>query len=409
VSNGLPILREPKVQTGRRTMTYMATSLALTAGGLLVCYLLVGVDLEEGKTLNAVLAERVFDGFPGHQALVIATLVSEGALLVVGAQAGFIDGPRVLSNMAVDGWAPRRFSTLSDRFTTRNGIVLMGGAALTALFYTGGDVSALVVMYSINVFLTFSLSMASMLRASWKRTPEGGRRPGRILLFGFGLLLCCTILVVTTIEKFEEGGWLTVVVTSLFVCGSFLVHGHYGRVSARIARLDAGLPDMEPHGAHPVGKPNPDLPTAAVLVGSYGGLGVATVRHVLHEFHGHYRNLLFLTAGVIDSGGFKGEAEMEALNRSVETTAARYVDLGRRLGLPSASRHALGTDTVHELEHLCRAASHQYKDITFFAGQIVFQRERWYHRLLHNDTAFALQKRLQLAGLTLVILPRVVR
>ena len=106
------------------------------------------------------------------------TILSEGALLLVAAQTGFIDGPRVMANMAIDSWLPRRFSSLSERLTMQNGVVLMGVAALLLLFYTHGSISALVVMYSINVFLTFSLSEFGMARfvirnrkteAKWKQ------------------------------------------------------------------------------------------------------------------------------------------------------------------------------------------------------------------------------------------------
>src|SRR5262245_43520986 len=166
VSNGLPILREPRVENGKRTMLYMALSLAVTASGLLLCYLLWRLTGETNKTLNAVLAERVAGGLPGGRLFVVLTLLSEGALLVGAAQTGFIDGPRVLANMANDSWMPRRFAALSERLTTQNGIVLMTAAALGALAYTGGNVQHLVVMYSINVFLTFSLSTFAMLRAS---------------------------------------------------------------------------------------------------------------------------------------------------------------------------------------------------------------------------------------------------
>src|SRR5204863_3239909 len=110
VSNGLPIMREPKVRTAKRTMAYMAVSLAATAAGLVVCYLLWDVHAVEGKTFNAVLSERVAGALGLGDPFVVVTLVSEGALLVVAAQAGFIDGPRVLANLAVDGWAPRRLA-----------------------------------------------------------------------------------------------------------------------------------------------------------------------------------------------------------------------------------------------------------------------------------------------------------
>ncbi|MGE5293739.1 MAG: APC family permease, partial [Solirubrobacterales bacterium] len=205
VSNGLPIMREPRVRTGKRTMLYMAVSLACTAAGLILCYLLWQVHFTPGKTLNAVLAEQFAQDVGLGRVFVILTLVSEGALLVVAAQAGFIDGPRVLANMALDWWVPRRFAALSERLTTRNGIVLMGTAALAILLYTRGDVTRIVVMYSINVFLTFSLTELAMCRL-WVRDrrskPDWNKK---IRIHIAGLAMCVTILMVTISEKFREG------------------------------------------------------------------------------------------------------------------------------------------------------------------------------------------------------------
>src|SRR5262249_10189046 len=169
VSNGLAIMREPRVQTGKRTMVLMATSLAVTAGGILLAYLLLHVEPRGDTPMNALLAEQFSEGWPVAgvvlgQAFVILLLVSEGALLVVAAQTGFLDGPRVMSNMALDSWMPHQFAALSERLTMRNGIYLMGGAALATLIYTKGSVDVLAVMYSINVFLTVSLSNPGMFR-----------------------------------------------------------------------------------------------------------------------------------------------------------------------------------------------------------------------------------------------------
>ena len=109
VSNGLPILREPRVQTAKRTMRYMAASLAFMAAGLMIGYLLFGVTKVPGRTLNAVLMERIASGWgvPGSL-FVLLTLISEAVLLFVAAQAGFLDGPRVLANMSLDRWLPGR-------------------------------------------------------------------------------------------------------------------------------------------------------------------------------------------------------------------------------------------------------------------------------------------------------------
>src|SRR6476620_7963967 len=203
-------------------MVLMATSLAFTAGGILLSYLLVHATPEEGKTRNAVLLDRVagdlhIGSWPVGGWFVVTALFSEGALLFVAAQAGFVDGPRVMANMATDSWLPHRFAALSERLSMRNGVLLMAGSSLAALVYTRGDVGRLVVMYSINVFVTFSLSNLAMARY-WVRHradhPDWWRHlPAHLL----GLLLCLTILVVTILEKFTEGGWITLVITATLV------------------------------------------------------------------------------------------------------------------------------------------------------------------------------------------------
>ncbi len=210
VSNGLQILREPRVQNGKRTMVYMSTSLAVTAGGIMVCYLLLNVQPVLGKTLNAVLADGVFGGWTIGPLLALITIFSEGALLFVAAQTGFVDGPRVMANMAVDYWFPHRFASLSDRFTIQNGVLLMGGAAMLLILYSHGSIATLVVMYSINVFLTFTLSQLGMSRFSIKNRHREEKWKKNLAVHLVGLALSLTILLVTTIEKFHAGGWLTV-------------------------------------------------------------------------------------------------------------------------------------------------------------------------------------------------------
>ena len=406
VSNGLPIMREPRVRTGRRTMLYMAASLAFTAAGLLVCYLLWHVQLEPGKTANASLLERMTAGLPGGATFLVVTLVSEGALLVVGAQAGFIDGPRVLANMAVDSWVPHRFSALSDRLTTQNGIVLMGATSLVALLYTGGAVSHLIVMYSINVFLTFSLSMFGMLRY-WAREPTApaAQRARRTALFAAGLILCVTILVVTVLEKFREGGWLTVVVTAALVTLCFVTRRHYHRAAATMGRLYAELGNLPASEHGPLVEPDPKQPTAVVLVASFSGLGIHTVLNIFRAFPGFYRGLVFVSVGVVDSGEFKGEGAVEDLQARTREMLERYLELARGMGVPAACRMAVGTDAVDTAEALCLAVAKEFPKSTFFSGKMIFERERWYHALLHNNTALALQQRLQWAGKTMVTLP----
>ena len=405
VSNGMPIMREPRVQTGQRTMVYMSTSLALCAGGLLLCYLLWDISPVEGKTLNAVLTEKLVAGIPFGTAFVLATLISEGALLVVGAQAGFIDGPRVLANMAVDSWVPHRFAALSERLTTGNGIVLMGVAAVAALLYTRGNVAHLVVMYSINVFLTFSLSMFGMARQQLRKKAGGEHWKRRFALFAVGFLLCATILGITSVEKFAEGGWITLVATGSLVVLCTVIRSHYRTVGQKLGELYQQLGSIPCDTQHRPEVPDPRKPTAVVMVGSYGGIGIHTVLNIFRVFPGHFKNLVFVSIGVIDSGGFKGEDSVDALKQRTGEALEKYMGLAAGLGIPAASRYAVGTDAVEEADKLCRELAKEFHGATFFAGKVIFRRERWYQRLLHNETAYLVQKRLQWAGLTMVILP----
>ena len=128
-----------------------------------------GPQFENRKTLNASLWELLTRGWrigplEVGPAIVWVTLLSEGALLFVAAQTGFLDGPRTLSAMSADEWVPKRFKNLSERLVTQNGVLSMGIAAAAVLYYTRGAVALLVVMYSINVFLTFTLSQLGMAR-----------------------------------------------------------------------------------------------------------------------------------------------------------------------------------------------------------------------------------------------------
>ena len=414
VSNSMPVMREPRVVTGQRTMLLMAISLALTAGGLIVSYLLLNISWSENQTMNQTLAEAFIreTGAPPFAvtAFVLITMISEGALLVVAAQAGFIDGPRVLANMALDSWVPHWFSSLSERLTTHNGILVMGSAALAALWFTGGNVATLVLMYSINVFLTFSLSMWSMCRYWWSQPRSRKYRKRRLFLFIFGGILCTTILIITVAEKFLVGGWMTLAITGTCVGICLLANRYYRSVSGSLQRLNEQLGSIPipstPANQNPL---NPNEPTAAILVGGYGGLGIHTFLNVQRFAPNFFKNIVFVGVGAVDSGTFKGEEAIEDLRIHTAASLEKYVTLARQLGLPAVSYMSVGADVVDELEGLCLTVAKQYPKTTVFAGQLVFQKDSWYQHLLHNQTAYALQRRLQWEGLPMVILPTRVR
>ncbi len=416
-SNGVAIMREPKVQTGKRTMMYMAISLAFTASGILICYLLLGVwsffDLpakeQAGKTLNGVLAERFAGGWsPGGVPLgsifVKLTMISEAALLFVAAQTGFIDGPRVMSNMAVDSWLPHRFASLSDRLTVKDGVILMGGAATAVLLLTRGSVDTLVVMYSINVFVTFSLTELAMCRLWLAARAKHEAWARHISVHVVGLLLCVTILSITVVEKFQQGAWKTLVITCLLVFACAWARRHYNSVEEQIRRLDRELLDLPP-APRPGGEPDPTKPTAVLLVREFGGMGIHLLLSLQRMFPGYYRNVIFVSVAVIDSGHFKGKEEVAALERQVEESLSKYVALARRLGWNAASATRVTTDPVEGIYRVCVDLAKQYPHTMFFGGKLIWKRESWWQRIMHNETAYQVQRRLQWKGLPMTVLP----
>jgi hypothetical protein len=406
VSNGLPLMREPRVQTANRTLLYMGISLAFVATALLVLYLIWNVVPVAGKTLNAVLFETSMSGLPFGEPLVALTLLSEGALLVIAAQTGFIGGPRVLANLALDSWMPRRFSALSERLTTHNGIMLMGVASLLALFYTRGDVRALVVMYSINVFITSTLAMWGMTRLTLRdRGRESRRWLRHTILFTIGTVMCGGILILIVVEKFMQGGWITLLVTgSLFALCLYVKH-RYDVVERKLDQLPVDIAISDPTRIQRTPPPDPNQPTAGILVGSFGGLGIHTMLNVFRAFPGHFKNLVFISIGAVDAGEFKGQFAVDALRKRQEEMLQKYVDLARSLGIPATYRYELGPEIVEEATQLCVAIAEEFPKITFFSGKVIFTDEGWFDRILHNQTAFAIQRRLHWADRIMVVLP----
>jgi hypothetical protein len=155
-------------------MVYMAASLSCIAGGILFVYLLARVAPQTGRTLNAILFQSLtarwrISGLRLGTPVVTFTLITEGALLFVAAQTGFVGKPQVLASMALDRWVPRRFSSLSERLVTQDGIVALGLAAAAILLGTHAQVGVRVVLYAINVFVTLTLSQLGMSALWWRR------------------------------------------------------------------------------------------------------------------------------------------------------------------------------------------------------------------------------------------------
>jgi amino acid transporter len=415
VSNGIPILRDPKVKTAHKTMRYMSISLAVTVLGLMVAYLFYNVHPSESKTLNAVLFENMTAKWnPGTAQIFMYTiLLSEAILLFIAAQTGFLDGPRVLSNMALDRWFPSRFANLSDRLVTKNGIILMGLAAITMMLISKGSIAFLAVLYSINVFITFSLSQLGMVRHWWSKRNEEKHWEKKLAINALGLVLTTFILISVVIIKFGEGGWLTIVITGSMILLSLRIKKHYEKTMDLLKRLDVlidsvtasiyNIDDAE-KGIAPLA-PDYKAKTAVIMVNGFNGLGIHTLLSVFRMFSGVFKNFVFIQVGSVDAGSFKGAEEVENLKTHIAEEANKYVDFLKSAGYYAEAYTSIGIDLVEEISNNAELVLKKYEQVMFFGGQLVFPEETYMTQWLHNYIVFAIQRRFYKQGYPFVILP----
>ena len=410
VSNNVNILAEPRVHTGKMTMFYMAISLAFTAGGIILLYLLWDAHPVEGQTLNASTFKLIIDSIGlgsefARQSVLVLVLAFEAGLLFVAANTGFLGGPAVLSNMAADSWVPHKFRYLSTRLVTQNGILVLGIAALAILFWTRGSVTLLVVLYSVSVFMTFAISLFGLCLYWWRHRNELEHWKRRFALSLVGFVICASILLVLVVEKFADGGWATAVIIAAIAGLCIYVRNHYRDTKAAIHSVDEVFAN-QPFGPH-VGPVIPDAEdqTAVFIVGTSRGGGLHALLWVQRMFPGHFKNFIFVNARTVDSHAYGGEGAVEQLRAEANATLKFFVDFCHSHGMASSAYLGFGTDVVNEVTKLCEDISTQYPNAIFFTSKLIFEQDNWFTRLLHNQAALAIQRRLHFDGLQMVILP----
>jgi hypothetical protein len=408
VSNNVQSLAEPRVLTGKWTMFYMAVSLSFTAGGIILLYLLWNVQPVEGETLNAVTFRAILQDAIGNPTIESPTLwlilALEGGLLFVAANTGYLGGPAVLANMAADSWVPHQYRYLSSRLVTQRGIVLMGMAAVGILLVTMGSVALLVVLYSINVFLTFSLSLLGLCIYWWRVRRTDRRWIVRIALSGLGLAVTSGILAVTTVEKFTEGGFMTVLITGVVIGFCILNRTHYQKIRRKLSKADESLP-MEYPRPTPPPLVEPNEPTAVFVVGSSRWGGVYALDWVRREFPGHFRNFVFMSARTVDAKCYSGSDELEQERKKAEATLSYFVTYCNNRDFAAKTYVGFGIDPIEELTNLAEKIRQDFPHSMFFTSKLIFEHDNWYIRQLHSEAALTMLRRLHLLNMPMVVLP----
>ena len=404
VSNNVNKLVEPRVKTGKLTMLYMAVSLSVVAGGITLLYMLWHVTPRPYETLNAVVFSDILGkSHLAHVGLIIA-LMLEGGILFVAANTGFLAGPNVLANMAADNWLPRRFQLLSSRLVNSQGIIFYGVAALIILLLSDGKVGWLVVLYSINVFITFSLTTLGMF-SYWLSNRENTRQWWtKCAMSLLGFMLTSFVLCVVLVSKFFEGGYFTIIVTCMVIAFCYFVRRHYSWVGRELRQRNReSVPPLSdiPCEEIPI---RTEEKTAIILI-SDKVTGMHCLHWILKHFPETFSNFVFIGVGQVDIKSFSGKRALKRMNKEVNERLQYFVTYCHQKKLAATFYTDYGSDVVEHLVGLCHITREKFPNHMFFASQMTFQKDTWFKRFLHNGVTYILERKLHTMGDEILLLP----
>jgi len=241
ISNGVPAFKPPEEKNAAKTLVIMAAlCVSMFMGTTLLAHAYQVLPSEQ-ETVVSQLARGVFGGrgIP-YYAIQVATML----ILVLAANTAYADFPRLASIMARDKFLPRQFMNQGDRLAFSNGIMVLSVLAAVLIVIFQGDTHALIPLYMIGVFVSFSLSQGGMF-LKWKREGGEGWR-AHAFINGLGAVLTTIVLVIVAVTKFTEGAWLIVALTPMLVLHFRSIKRHYETVAAQLTLRD-WAPEPESH------------------------------------------------------------------------------------------------------------------------------------------------------------------
>ncbi len=382
ISNGVPAFRKPKSRNAATTLAMLGGLAVAMFMGMIVLANDTGVKMAERpeeqlvgappdyhqKTLVAQLADSVFHDFP--LGLYLITGVT-ALILVLAANTAFNGFPVLGSILAQDRYLPRQLHTRGDRLAFSNGIVFLALAAIALFVAFGGEVTHLIQLYIVGVFVSFTLSQIGMVR-HWNRllqTEEDPAERGKMkrarVINTIGFIATGTVLIIVLVTKFLAGAWIAILAMgSLFIMMK-AINRHYSRVSAELT------PEEEERGEIVL----PSRNHAVVLVSN---MHLPTLRALAYARATRPDVLEALTVDVDDEETRKLNAEWEQSDVSVplKTVASPYREI-----------------TGPVVDYIKRISKESPRTVvTVFIPEYVVG--HWWEQLLHNQSALRLKTRL---------------
>ncbi len=355
ISDGVPVFKKPAAKNAANTIVLMGVIL----GTLFFTTSWLAHHLKpypsEVETVFSQMGRAVFGEGPLYLIMQIAT----AGILTLAANTAYADFPRLCSFIARDGYLPRQFANRGDRLVFSNGVLFLAIAAGILLVAFGGVTNALIPLYAVGVFTSFTLSQMGIARRAYRL--REGRWQMHVAISSFGAVATFVVLLIVAITKFSSGAWLPLVVVPAFIGVFLLINRHYRSLRAALV--------LEP------GRVRPQAVNHTVVVLVPGRIHFGVLQAL--QYAKSMRPTHLAAVHVADDAD-----EMEALQREWEE---------RGIDVPLDAVHSPYRDLVQPVLAFLDELDARWDDDTITVLIPEFVVKHWYENALHNQTALALK------------------
>jgi amino acid transporter len=368
MSNSVGAFKPVEWRNARTALTTMGILDAGMLLGVAVCARLLNLGVSSDQTVLSQLGHYAFGGGVMYQVLQYSTFL----VLVLAANTSFTGFPRLFYFMARDGYAPRMFTRMGDRLAYSNGIIVLGLLAALLVWAFHGETNSLLPLYTIGVFVAFTLAQAGMV-ARWRRRREPGWRRG-LAINSAGMVMTGVVFVITAEEKFRTGAWIVLLVVPLLVLAFRAIRGHYAELEGQAATETPTSPStLRPVCIVPVADLNPIALQSLAFARTIGDNVIAV--HVVDEGEDNALHIARLRAKWDAWGNHVPLEIIESPYRSLVQPLLRFINVVDR----------------------------RTRDATIVVVLPEMVATRWWHHLLHNQTALRLKATLLFRPGTVVV------
>jgi amino acid transporter len=349
VSNGIRAFKAPEAKNAGITLMWMAVILGFLTIGIAYFANYYGILPNADETVLSQLARTVFSKGPVYYIIQFATTL----VLILAANTSYADFPRLSSIMANDRYLPRQLSNRGDKLVFSNGILILGSLSALLLVLFRGDTHSLIPLYAVGVFTAFTLSQAGMVRHWMKDKGKGWFKSA--IINGVGAVVTGVVLMIIAVEKFSHGAWMVLIAIPMLVFLTRKVHQHYLSVSEQLSLEGAEVEKEYTH--HSV-----IIPVSGLQKAVLNAIKYATA--------------------------LSDDVAVVYVSLDVEETKkvqAKWKDYG--MGVPLVVMHSPYRSIIEPLMDYIDGVRERYKDGIITVVLPEFVPQKWWHHLLHNQTA----------------------